>query len=152
MKLNTREYRRKRAIGLLKTGWKQKQIAEALDVSQGAVSQWKKRYELEGSACWKDKFIPGAPAKLSAEDEQALKKLILNGAVAWGFEGEFWTHKRVSRLILEQFQKELSPKQCGRILKKLELTRQKPQLHSKSQKPEEVKQWKEERLPALKKS
>ena len=105
MKLNTREYRRRRAIDLLKNGWKQNQIAEALDVSQGAVSQWKKRYELEGSACWKDKFIPGAPAKLSAEDEQALKKLILNGAVAWGFEGEFWTHKRVSRLILEQFQK-----------------------------------------------
>jgi len=149
--MNSREFRRKRAIDLLKKGWKQSQIAETLGVSQGAISQWKKRYELEGTSFWEDKPILGTPAKLATAEEQELKDIILEGAAAFGFQGDFWTYKRVSRVILERFQKELSPKQSGRILKKLEMSRQKPQLISNSQNSQEVKQWKEERLPALKK-
>jgi len=152
MELNTREFRRKRAIELLEKGWQQIQIAEALGVSQGAVSQWKSRYESEGDLWWQDKSIPGAPRKLTDSEEQELREIIKSGAQVYGFTGDFWTHKRVSRLIEEKFSKELGPKQSGRILKKLNFTRQKPQRQSNSQKPEEVKKWKEEILPALKKS
>jgi transposase len=35
-----KEYRRKRALELLATGWQQSAVALALGVSQGAVSQW----------------------------------------------------------------------------------------------------------------
>ena len=35
-----KEERRKRAWALYQTGWKQKDIAEALGVTKGAVSQW----------------------------------------------------------------------------------------------------------------
>lgn len=151
-KLNTREYRRKRAIELLEKGWKQQQIAEALGVSQGAVSQWKKRYAKEGIGCWRDKPIPGAPARLSHEQEQQLIEVVLKGAEPYGFQGEFWTHKRVSRVVKEVFDLDLGPKQCGRILHKWNLTRQKPQRRSYHQKAEAVAEWKQERLPKLKKS
>lgn len=150
--MNTREYRRQRGIELLNQGWKQTQIAEALGVTQGAVSQWKKRLKQEGQVCWQDKPIPGPPSKLSTEQEQVLRQLIIQGAAAFGFEGQFWTYKRVSRLIDEQFGVQLSPRQCGRILKKLDLTRQKPQRRSYKQDPQQVQQWKEEQLPDLKKS
>jgi len=152
MELNTREFRRKRAIELLEKGWQQVQIAEALGVSQGAVSQWKTRYESEGDLCWRDKSIPGAPRKLTDLEEQELSKIIESGAQAYGFTGDFWSYKRVSRVIKERFSKELGPKQSGRTLKKLNFTRQKPQRHSNSQKPEEVKKWKTKDLPAIKKS
>jgi transposase len=40
---NWREGRRLRALELKERGWKQSEIAEALGVSEGAVSQWMKR-------------------------------------------------------------------------------------------------------------
>ena len=35
-----REWRRMRALDLEQQGWKQRDIATALDVTEGAVSQW----------------------------------------------------------------------------------------------------------------
>jgi predicted transcriptional regulator len=42
-----KEGRRRRAWELSEQGWKQKDIAEALGVSKGAVSQWLKRARTE---------------------------------------------------------------------------------------------------------
>ena len=42
-KADWREERRKRAWDLKQHGWKQQTIAQALGVSEGAVSQWLKR-------------------------------------------------------------------------------------------------------------
>jgi transposase len=43
-----REGRRLRAFELKERGWKQTEIADALGVSEGAVSQWMKRAREEG--------------------------------------------------------------------------------------------------------
>lgn len=150
--MNAREFRRKRGFDLLKEGWKQSKIAEALGVCQGVVSQWKKRLKFQGYESWKDKPIQGAPSKLNSEEEQKLKLLIQAGAESYGFVGDYWTHKRVSRLIQETFNHQLSPKQSGRLLRKLGFTRQQPQLKSRFQNQQEVADWKTEKLPALKKS
>ena len=45
---NWREGRRLRAWELHQKGWQQRDIAEALGLTQGAVSQWLKRAEMEG--------------------------------------------------------------------------------------------------------
>jgi predicted transcriptional regulator len=45
---NWREGMRLRALQLKERGWKQTQIADALGVSEGAVSQWMKRATEEG--------------------------------------------------------------------------------------------------------
>jgi transcriptional regulator len=45
---NWREGRRLRDLELKERGWKQTQIADALGVSEGAVSQWMKRAREEG--------------------------------------------------------------------------------------------------------
>ena len=42
------EGRRLRAFELKERGWKQKQIADALGVTEGAVSQWMKHAREEG--------------------------------------------------------------------------------------------------------
>jgi predicted transcriptional regulator len=45
---NWREGRRLRALELKEQGWKQTEIAVALGVSEGAVSQWMKRAREQG--------------------------------------------------------------------------------------------------------
>ena len=68
---NWREGRRLRAWELKQEGWKQQDIARALGVSKGAVSQWMKRVEQEeGIEGLRHRPPPGAKARLS-EDERA---------------------------------------------------------------------------------
>jgi hypothetical protein len=62
---NWREGRRLRAFELKKRGWKQTEIADALGVSEGAVSQWMKRATQEGVEGLRHKPPPGATPRLS---------------------------------------------------------------------------------------
>jgi len=64
-----REGRRLRAFELKEQDWKQQtEIADALGVTEGAVSQWMKRAREEGVQALRHKPPPGAPSRLS-EDE-----------------------------------------------------------------------------------
>ncbi len=64
---NWREGRRLRAFELKEQGWKQKEIAEALGVTEGAVSQWMKRAREQGVEGLRHKPPPGATPRLSEE-------------------------------------------------------------------------------------
>ena len=150
--MRNRELLRRRGIELLEKGWKQTQIAEALGVSQSAVSKWKIRFKEEGKSMMTDKPLPGAPRQLTEAQEQELVQILKRGANAYGFEGDFWNYKRIKRVLLETFSIDLSVRQSGRILKRLGFSRQKPQTKSYQQDQEKVKAWKEQRLPQLKKS
>ena len=62
-----REGRRLRAFELKQRVWKQTQIADALGVTEGAVSQWMKRATEEGVEGLRHKPPPGATPRLSEE-------------------------------------------------------------------------------------
>jgi transposase len=149
--MRNRELLRRRGVELLEKGWKQTKIAEALGVSQSAVSKWKIRLKKEGKAMLRDKPLPGAPRQMTTEQEQELIQILKRGAKSYGFEGDFWNYKRIKRVLSETFSIELSVRQSGRILKRLGFSRQKPQLKSYQQDPAKVQEWKEQILPDLKK-
>ena len=71
-----REGRRLRAWELRQEGWKQRDIARALGVSKGAVSQWMKRAEQEGIEALKHRPPPGAKARLSEGERAKLPELL----------------------------------------------------------------------------
>jgi predicted transcriptional regulator len=52
-----REGRRLRAFELKEQGWKQTEIADALGVTEGAVSQWMKRAREEGVQALRHKSL-----------------------------------------------------------------------------------------------
>jgi transposase len=81
-----REGRRLRAFELKERGWKQTEIADALGVSEGAVSQWMKRARERGVQDLKHKPPAGAPSRLS-EDERGWLSLWLRELRRTGFEG-----------------------------------------------------------------
>ena len=146
-----KEERRKRAWALHQTGWKQKDIAEALGVTKGAVSQWIKRGQEGGEAGLAAQPKAGAPVRLSAAARQELPELLARGAESFGFRGDLWTCVRVGKVIERQFGVKYHPAHVSRILKDLDWTPQKPIQRAKQRKEAEIQRWKTERWPELKK-
>jgi len=95
--LSWAEGRRLRAWDLHQQGWTQQQIAGALGVTQGAVSQWLKRARLHGITALRDHPAPGAIPLLNVEQQAQLVALLSAGAEAFGFRGAVWTCRRGCR-------------------------------------------------------
>ena len=89
---------------------------------------------------------------MSLAQKEELKDFLDAGAEQGGFIGNFWTQKRVSRLINEKFSIEITPRHCGNILKDLGYILKIPQTKSYEQNPEKVEEWKTEKIPEIKKS
>src|ERR671914_3131569 len=94
-----KEARRLQAWHLKQQGWSQRQIAEALGVSEGAVSQWMTRAREEGPDALRHRPPPGAPRRLSADQLAQLPDLLQRGPQAYGFRGEVWTRGRSPAVI-----------------------------------------------------
>jgi transposase len=102
-KADWREERRKRAWDLKEQGWRQKDIATALGVSEGAVSQWLKRGRAGGVEALKAHPPKGVTPRLSAEQKAQIPDLLAKGAEACGFRGDVWTASRVAKVIARTF-------------------------------------------------
>lgn len=147
-----REGRRLRAWELKREGWKQQEIADALGVSKGAVSQWMKRGREGGIEGLRRRIAPGAPPRLNEEQRERLAKLLAYDDVeAYGFRGRVWTCARVAELIRRQFGIRYHPAHVSRLLKSLGLSLQKPQRRAYQRDEEAIERWKEKRWPELKK-
>src|SRR5215203_3534188 len=116
---NWREGRRLRAFELKEQGWKQKEIPEALRVSEGAVSQWMKRAREEGVEGLRHRPPPGATHRLSEDQRARVPELLAQGAQSYGFRGEVWTCERVAIVIRREFGVSYHPAHVSRLLKAL---------------------------------
>src|SRR5689334_22393328 len=114
--MSWQEWRRLRAWDLHQQGWTQQQIAQALGVTQGAVSQWLQRATRQGRDALRAHLAPGAPPLLTTDQHALLVALLLEGAEAFGFRGAVWTSRRVAQLIAEQFGVHYHPAHVRRLL------------------------------------
>jgi transposase len=147
-----REGRRLRALELKERGWKQTKIADALGVTEGAVSQWMKRArEEEGVEGLRHKPPPGATPRLSDQERARLPELLARGAEAHGFRGEVWTCERVAQVIRREFGVSYHPAHVSRLLKALRQSLQKPQRRAEQRDEEAIERWKQKKWPSLKK-
>jgi len=145
------EARRFRAWELKQQGWKQKDIAQALGVTPGAVSQWLKRAREEGVESLRRRVGSGPPPRLSAEQRAQLPQLLAQGPEAYGFRGAVWTRARVAEVIEREFGVRYDPSHVGRILRACGWSLQKPTRRAKQRDEEAIRAWKEERWPEVEK-
>ena len=146
-----REYRRFRAWELHQQGWKQQAIADALGVTQGAVSQWLTRAKERGVEALRRRKAPGAKPQLTPEQKAQIPGLLKRGPEAFGFRGDVWTRDRVATVIHREFGVSYHPVHVGRILKALGWTRQKPERRARQRDEEAIARWQDERWPELQK-
>jgi transposase len=77
-----KEARRFRAFDLKQDGWTQQEIAEALGVTKGAVSQWMTAVEADGVEALYARPRPGGPPKLPPTQRALIPELLSHGAEA----------------------------------------------------------------------
>ena len=146
-----REGRRFRALELKEQGWKQTHIAEALGVSEGAVSQWMKRAREKGVQALRHNPPPGAPPRLSEQQRARVPELLAQGPEAHGFRGDVWTCERVAIVIRKEFAVSYHPAHVSRLLKAFRQSLQKPQRRANQREEEAIERWKDKKWPFLKK-
>jgi transposase len=144
-----REGRRLRAWELFRQGWRQRQIAHALGVSEGAVSQWLSQARQAGSNALHSRPHPGRKPRLSPEQQARVPALLRQGAQAFGFRGDLWTLKRVREVIRRAFGVTYSPSHISRLLRQWNWTRQKPVPCARQRDEAAIQAWREQRYPAL---
>jgi len=136
-----REARRLQAWELKQKGWKQKDIAEALGVSKGAVSQWFKKAESEGVEALRKRKGGGPKPRLRAEQVNQLPALLSQGAEYFGFRGAVWTRARVATVIKQTFGVTYSRTHIGWLLDKIGWSRQKPLTRASQRDEAAIERW-----------
>ena len=150
-KADWREERRKRAWDLKQQGWNQQAIAQALGVSEGAVSQWLKRGRAGGPEALNAHPPKGVSPRLSAEQKAQIPGWLAQGAEAYGFRGDVWTASRIAQVIYQRFGVRYHRDHVGRLLREAGWSRQHPIERATQRDEAAIKQWSEQRWPAIKK-
>jgi transposase len=135
---------------LKQLGWKQRQIAVALGVTEGAVSRWVATARSEGPAALLARPHLGPAAKLEPDQLRLIPDFLSHGAEAYGFRGEVWTCARVAKVIEEEFGVSYHKGHVSRLLKELRWTPQLPIARAIQRDEQEIEQWRVEVWPRLK--
>lgn len=146
-----KEGRRFRAWELRQQGWRVGQIATALGVTHGAVSQWLKRARSHGVAALSHRKPPGSPSRLTAAQQAQVPALLRRGAQAWGFDSDLWTRARIATVLQREFGVRYHVAHLSRLLARWGWTRQKPARQARQRDAEQVRAWREETFPAAEK-
>ena len=106
-----------RALALARQGWKQRDIAAALDASETAVSRWLAAARRGGPETLRSHPAPGLVAKLTPEQLGLIPDFLWHGPESYGFRGDVWTCERVAGVIYQEFGVSYSKSQVSRLLK-----------------------------------
>jgi transposase len=88
---------------------------------------------------------------LSAEQKAQIPELLAKGAEVYGFRGDVWTASRVAVVIERIFGVHYHRDHVGRLLREAGWSRQQPIGRATQRNEAALKQWSEQRWPAIKK-
>jgi transposase len=143
--------RRLEAIALLQSGHVQADVAHLLEVSPGAVSQWKKAYDQGGRQALLAKPPPGRTPRLSKKQCATLVRLLKQGPRQHGWTTELWTLPRIAGLIEKEFDVHYDQSSVWHLLKRIGWSCQKPERRAREQDKQAVDGWRQHDWPRLKK-
>ena len=144
-----REWRRFRALYLKKRGWHQRDIAEALDISEVSVSRWLADARDYGPESLRARPASGAPPRLSPAQRRSIPEFLWHGPEVYGFRGQVWTRARVAKVIEWEFGVRYHKGHVGRLLKELGWTPQQPIRRAIQRDEAAIRRWREETWPEL---
>ncbi len=145
------ERRRQRAVKMLQQGVPITEVARRVGSSHSSVILWRDMVRRRGMEGLKAKPASGRPPKLSPRQLDKLPRLLLQGALAWGYTTDLWTTTRIAQVIERKFHVKFHRAHVGRLLAGLDWSCQKPERRALERDPEAIAEWKRHRWPAIKK-
>ena len=146
----TLETLRIRAVQAIEAGEHPEDVARAMGMARGTVFGWVAKYREGGVAALKARPVPGKPPKLDATAMRRLYALIAGSDPRQlSFEFALWTRELVRELIRREFGVSLSAVSVARLLKKLDLSAQRPLWRAWQADPDAVERWQHEEFPAI---
>ncbi len=149
-----REARRMEAIGLIRAGATQADVARQLRVSREAVRKWWDRYQRGGLRALRARPRTGHPRQVALPVlRKRLPRLLAKGATAHGYATDIWTLSRVSDVIEREFGVRYSVGHTWRLLVEgLGWTCQKPERRARERDDRAVQKWRREVWPEIQKT
>jgi len=145
------ERRRRRAVALLKQGVTISQVARRIGCSHSSVILWRDTVRRSGSEALQAKPASGRPAKLSRRQLQSLPKLLLKGAMAWGYGSDLWSTARIAEVMERKFHVRYHRAHVSRLLAGMNWSCQKPERRALERDEAAIAAWKRRRWPEIKK-
>jgi len=136
-------------LHLKQQGWYQRDIADALGVSEETVSRWLARARDGGPTALRARPAPGRPPKLTDDQKRLIPEFLWHGAEAYGFHGQVWTRARIAHVIEEEFGVRYHQTHVGRLLQELHWTPQVPIRRAVQRDEEAIRRWRDEVWPEL---
>jgi len=136
---------------LLATGLTMEEVSHRVGTSIASVSRWHRAVAEGGLSALAAKPVPGRPRKLQKAESRRLLRLLLKGAMAYGYPNELWTLKRIARVILREFGVRYHPNHVWRVLRELRWSCQVPERRPVQRNEEEIEDWKRHKWPHIKK-
>ena len=146
-----RENVRLKAGKMFKRGIIQAEVARRCKVTPAAVNYWSKAWKKRGKEGLKSKGHPGFESKLTEEKRRLFKRAVLKGPLFYGFPTNLWTLSRLAFLMKKTTGVKFGHNHTWEIVRSLGFTCQKPRVKARERDEKAIREWKEKRLPGLKK-
>ena len=143
------EWRRFRAVELHERGWREVDIADALDINKGTVSRWLAAVQAGGPEALLAHPTAGCPPKLTTAQLRGIPEFLGYGAEAYGFRGDVWTCARIAQVIHWEFGVSYHKDHVSRLMKELGWTPQVPDTPAIQRDDIAIEHWRVEVWPEL---
>jgi len=147
----TLEERRLKAVGLLRSGVPQAQVARRLAVSPAAVCKWNRALEERGSRALRAIPRPGRPTNVPRAKLAKLPRILARGALSYGFSTDLWTIPRILDVTETKWGVRYDKSAMWRLLRRHGLSWQRPSRRAREKNLVAVKNWKQRSWPRFKK-
>ena len=145
------EKRRFAAMHLLEEGVNQSEVARRVNVARQTVARWAQECRSKGKRALKKAGRAGRKPRLKDKERKRLVERLLEGPERLGYETPLWTCPRVADLIEQEFAVRYHEGHVWKILVGLGWSPQRPEGRARERNEEQVRQWKKQVWPGLKK-
>jgi len=144
--------RRRRALNLLRENLSLNEVGRRIGCAASSVMRWRNAWRRRGADALKVRCSPGRPRKLTPRQQQQLVRLLLRGALAYGYRTELWTTKRVAEVIQRTFHVPCHYNTAGNLLHRINWSPQRPEGRALERDEQAIELWKRQDWPRVKKT
>lgn len=125
------------------------QIASELRVSAKSVREWRRKWNVGGTAALASTGPGGSDCKLSAGQQKQLAEILDEGPVVHGWDDARWTLARVAEVIERHFSVSYTLRGVSYLLHRIGYSQQVPTRRAIERDPEAIASWHRRRWPSV---